>query len=84
MLRGFASAWAEREPAKSLDRVLEIAGPALRRRTFDDVFWKLHRGPIDLGQGGSMSGASESALRAASEWLERAKVPEDWKGEWRQ
>ena len=83
MLRGFASAWVEREPAKSLDRVLEIADPALRRRTFDDVFWTLHRGPIDLGHGISTGGASEASIRTASEWLEKANVPEDWKREWR-
>ena len=83
MLRGIASRRAESEPVKSLERALEIGDPALRRRTFDDVFWLLHRGPTDLGHGSSMGGASESARRAAAEWLESAKVPEDWKQSWR-
>ncbi len=83
LLRGMASRSAESEPVKALERALEIGDPGLRRRTFDDVFWLLHRGPIDLGHGSSMGGASESALRAAGEWLESAKVPEDWKQTWR-
>ncbi len=85
MLRGMAtgSGRAESEPVKALERALEIGDAALRRRTFDDVFWLLHRGPTDLGHGSSMGGASESALRAAGEWLESAKVPEDWKQAWR-
>jgi hypothetical protein len=83
MLRGMASAHATFAPVQALERVMEIGDAALRRRTFDDVFWQLNRGPIDLGHGGWMSGASETALRAARAWLEAAKIPEDWKQAWR-
>jgi hypothetical protein len=83
MLRGMASAHATSAPVQALERVMEIGDVALRRRTFDDVFWQLNRGPIDLGHGGWMSGASESALHAARAWLETAKIPEDWKQAWR-
>ena len=78
MLRGMASARATVAPAQALERAMEIGDVALRRRTFDDVFWQLNRGQIDVGHGSWMSGASESALHAARAWLEAAKIPEDW------
>jgi hypothetical protein len=83
MLSGLAIARAQQAPEQALDRVLEIRDPALRRRTFDDVLWKLNRGPVDLGGGASMRGATETARAAASAWIERANIPEDWKRAWR-
>jgi hypothetical protein len=83
MLRGMATARATSAPVEALERVLEIGDAALRRRTFDDVFWQLNRGRIELGHGAWTDGASESAVRAAQAWLQTAKVPEDWKQAWR-
>ena len=82
MLSGLATAQAVMAPVKSLDHAIEIGDAALRRRTFEDVMWKLNRGPIDLGGGAWESGASESALAAARAWVERAKIPEDWRRAW--
>ena len=82
MLCGMATAQATREPEKALNRVLEIRDLALRRRTLGDVFWELNHGPTDLGNGVSTGGASEAARSAARAWLERARIPVEWKREW--
>ena len=82
MLRGSAETQATRTPLKAIERALEIGDPALRRRTFDDVLWQVHRGDIALGGGASQSGTPDAEKRAVQQWLLDAKIPDDWKKPW--
>ena len=84
MLGGIANSRAVRNPVQALDRVLEIGDPALRRRTFDDVLWQVNRGDVQLGGGAWTPGASDAVKQEVREWLQSAKIPEEWKKPWRE
>lgn len=76
-------AWIRALPAGSdRDLLTEMAVP-IRRRTFDDVLWLVFRGPVELGNGATMGGASEAAQNATRAWVETANVPTEWKQSWR-
>ena len=84
MLGGMANSQAQFQPVKALDGVLEIGDPALRRRTFDDVLWQVNRGDVQLGGGAWTPGASDAVKQEVREWLQSAKIPEEWKKPWRE
>jgi hypothetical protein len=81
MLSGMAATQSGHLPLQALQRVTEIADPALRRRTFDDVMWRVTRGTIDFG-GGVYPGVSEANIQKVKEWLSSSEIPEDWRKAW--
>jgi hypothetical protein len=72
LISGEVSARGGFKPAQWLPKAVEITDPSLRQETLHYVFTEVFR----KGDG--------AGIRAASEWLEKANIPEDWKKKWRQ
>lgn len=83
MLSGMANSLSRSTPVKALEWVLEIGDPQLRRRTFDDVMWRLTRGRIDYSLRAYTPGASEATLQRVREWLSGSDIPAEWRNAWR-
>jgi hypothetical protein len=82
LFSGMATGQYHSAPVKSLERVLQIENPALRRRTFDDVMAMITRGDLELGYNARVHGVPASELEKVQAWLATAKVPGDWKEPW--
>lgn len=84
MLSGMAGSLSQSTPVKALERVVEIGDPQLRRRTFDDVMWRLTRGRIYYGPTAYTPGVSEATLQRVREWLSGSDIPAEWRNAWPQ